>query len=80
VTSWDFLLAIIFFTWHYRQFTPQLEKFYNEMNRKGKKFEIVFVSRDHSNEEFAGYYSKMPVISFHTYFAVVTCPENNNSG
>ena len=43
-----------------RQFTPQLEKFYNEMNRKGKKFEIVFVSRDRSSEEFVGYYSKMP--------------------
>jgi hypothetical protein len=37
-----------------------LEKFYMEMNKKGKKFEVVFVSRDRSHEEFAGYFSKMP--------------------
>jgi thiol-disulfide isomerase/thioredoxin len=46
-----------------RQFTPQLAAFYKEMNKKGKKFEIVFVSRDRSSDEFAGYYSKMPWLS-----------------
>ena len=35
-----------------RQFTPLLSKFYAEMNKKGKKFEVVFVSRDRSQEEF----------------------------
>ena len=36
-----------------RQFTPILSKFYSEMNKKGKKFEVVFISRDRSQEEFA---------------------------
>lgn len=43
-----------------RQFTPLLVDFYNEMNKKGKKFEIVFVSQDRSEEDFVNYYSKMP--------------------
>lgn len=37
-----------------RQFTPVLAKFYEEMNKKGKKFEIVWVSRDNSADEFVG--------------------------
>jgi nucleoredoxin len=43
-----------------RQFTPMLAKFYTEMKKKGKKFEIVLVSRDRSPDEFVGYYEKMP--------------------
>lgn len=43
-----------------QQFTPVLAEFYKKMNSKGKKFEIIFVSRDRSAEEFGRYYSKMP--------------------
>ena len=43
-----------------RQFTPQLVQFYNSMNKKGKKFEIVLVSGDRTSESFVDYYSKMP--------------------
>ena len=43
-----------------RAFTPILADFYKRMNAKGKKFEIIFVSKDRSAEEFGGYYSKMP--------------------
>lgn len=34
-----------------RQFTPVLADFYKRMNAKGKKFEVIFVSRDQSSEE-----------------------------
>ena len=30
------------------------------MNKKGKKFEIVWVSQDQTQEEFVAYYQKMP--------------------
>lgn len=43
-----------------QQFTPILAEFYKKMNSKGKKFEVIFVSRDRSAEEFGRYYSKMP--------------------
>jgi len=43
-----------------RQFTPILAQFYEEMNKKGKKFEVVWVSRDNSQDEFIQYYHKMP--------------------
>ena len=44
-----------------RQFTPQLAQFYEKMNKKTKgKFEIIWVSGDRSEQEFAGYYQKMP--------------------
>jgi len=43
-----------------RQFTPALAKFYTEMNKKGKKFEIIWISKDRSTEEFVEYYRKMP--------------------
>jgi thiol-disulfide isomerase/thioredoxin len=43
-----------------RQFTPMLAKFYAEMKKKGAKFEIVWISRDRSPEEFVGYFEKMP--------------------
>lgn len=43
-----------------KQFTPQLAQFYAAMNKKGKKFEVVWVSGDRSSEEFAAYYAKMP--------------------
>lgn len=37
-----------------------LAKFYEEMNKKGKKFEIIWVSRDQSTEDFVAYYQHMP--------------------
>lgn len=44
-----------------RQFTPQLAEFYKKMNKKYKgKFEIVWISGDRSEQEFASYYQKMP--------------------
>lgn len=44
-----------------RQFTPQLAQFYEKMNKKTKgRFEIVWVSGDRSEQEFASYYQKMP--------------------
>jgi hypothetical protein len=30
------------------------------MKQKGKKFEVILVSRDQTPEEFASYYNKMP--------------------
>ena len=53
-----------------KQFTPILAQFYNTVNKKlgcknisdpiDRKFEIIWVSRDSSVEEFVNYYSKMP--------------------
>lgn len=44
-----------------RSFTPQLAEFYKKMNKKYKgKFEIVWISGDRSEQEFVGYYQKMP--------------------
>lgn len=43
-----------------RSFTPQLADFYKEMNKKGKKFEIVWVSRDQTADDFVAYFQKMP--------------------
>ena len=43
-----------------KQFTPALAKFYTEMNKKGKKFEIIWISKDRTTDEFVGYYQKMP--------------------
>lgn len=43
-----------------KQFTPILAKFYEDMKKKGKKFEIVWVSSDRSSEDFVAYYQMMP--------------------
>jgi thiol-disulfide isomerase/thioredoxin len=43
-----------------QKFTPELAKFYNEMRSRGKKFEVVWVSSDRSQDEFLAYYQKMP--------------------
>ncbi|XP_010243057.1 PREDICTED: probable nucleoredoxin 1 [Nelumbo nucifera] len=42
-----------------RRFTPELIDVYNDLSAKGG-FEIVFVSADQDEEEFNGYFSKMP--------------------
>eukprot|EP00741_Cyanophora_paradoxa_P013326 tig00020684_g12869.t1 len=44
-----------------KQFTPVLMQFYKEnKDKEGQQFEIVFVSQDHSEEEFLKYYKDMP--------------------
>ena len=53
----------IYFSAHWcppcRGFTPQLVKVYNELQKSGKDFDIVFVSSDHSAEAMAGYMKDM---------------------
>lgn len=43
-----------------RQFTPLLSEFYARMKKEGKSFEVIWVSRDRSPQEFLEYYGKMP--------------------
>jgi nucleoredoxin len=43
-----------------KQFTPILAQLYKNLNKKGKKFEVVWLSRDRSSEEFLSYYQQMP--------------------
>lgn len=43
-----------------RGFTPQLAKQYNELRAMDIPFEVVFVSKDTSREEFIEYYESMP--------------------
>jgi thiol-disulfide isomerase/thioredoxin len=53
----------IYFSAHWcppcRAFTPQLVKFHNEMTRKGKPFEIVFVSSDKEKAAMFEYMEEM---------------------
>ena len=43
-----------------KKFTPVLAQLYKTLNKKGKKFEVVWLSRDRTSEEFLGYYQQMP--------------------
>ena len=43
-----------------KQFTPILASLYKKLKESGKKFEIVFASSDHSEEEFKEYFGSMP--------------------
>ena len=43
-----------------RLFTPILVDFYNKINEKEKKFEIIFISSDQSSQQFDEYYNTMP--------------------
>uniref|UniRef100_A0AC35U2Z2 Thioredoxin-like_fold domain-containing protein n=1 Tax=Rhabditophanes sp. KR3021 TaxID=114890 RepID=A0AC35U2Z2_9BILA len=44
-----------------KQFTPKLKKFYEEINKNGKVFEVIFVSLDKEEEDMLEYYEeKMP--------------------
>lgn len=43
-----------------RQFTPLLVEFYNHVKKKGKRFEVVWLSRDNTADEFFAYYQQMP--------------------
>ena len=49
-----------------RLFTPVLVDFYNKINEKEKKLEIIFVSNDQSPQQFNEYYKTMPwcVVNF----------------
>ena len=53
----------IYFSAHWcppcRAFTPQLVKFHNDMTKKGKPFEIVFVSSDKDQSSMYGYMKEM---------------------
>ena len=46
-----------------RAFTPILVDFYNSVNSKEKKCEVVFASLCRSDLDYAGYYDKMPWLS-----------------
>mmetsp|Transcript_70102 Transcript_70102/g.222203 ORF Transcript_70102/g.222203 Transcript_70102/m.222203 type:complete len:138 (+) Transcript_70102:38-451(+) len=41
-------------------FTPVLSDKYSSLKADGKKFQVVFVSSDKSQEDFDGYFKKMP--------------------
>jgi nucleoredoxin len=43
-----------------RLFTPVLVDFYNKINEKEKKLEIIFISNDQSSQQFNEYYKTMP--------------------
>lgn len=43
-----------------RYFTPMLKEFYENLNRNKKFFEVIFISKDYTDREFAGYFSTMP--------------------
>lgn len=43
-----------------RSFTPKLVEVYNELQKSGKNFEIVFCSSDRDEEGFKEYYETMP--------------------
>lgn len=53
----------IYFSAHWcppcRAFTPELVKFHKELTRKGKPFEIVFVSSDHDKSSMYNYMKEM---------------------
>jgi len=54
----------IYFSGHWsppcRKFTPLLGEFYRNMKKKGKSFEVVFVSSDHDLESYNAYIREMP--------------------
>ena len=54
----------IYFSAHWcppcRGFTPVLSSFYDEMNKDGKKFEVIFVSSDQDEASFIDYFFDMP--------------------
>ena len=53
----------IYFSAHWcgpcKAFTPELVKFHKEMTRKGRPFEIVFVSSDRSSDDMYNYMEEM---------------------
>ncbi|EGD81357.1 tryparedoxin [Salpingoeca rosetta] len=43
-----------------RKMTPKLVEVYNDLRRRNRSFEMVFVSGDTSQHDFVGYFSSMP--------------------
>lgn len=52
-----------------RSFTPILKEFYEKINNRETKFEVVFCTNDRSGEEFQEYFSKMPWLAISFYSA-----------
>merc|ERR1712183_788552 len=56
-------VVCIYFSAHWcppcRGFTPVLSKFYDEVNKDGKKMEIIFVSCDQDEKQFQEYHDSM---------------------
>jgi nucleoredoxin len=56
--------AGVYFSAHWcppcRGFTPHLRQTYECLAKEGKTFEVVFVSLDHSQQQFDEYYGEMP--------------------
>ena len=63
-TLTSFKVLGLYFSAHWcppcRAFTPKLAQAYHNIKSAGKAFEIVFVSSDKSEAEFASYHSTMP--------------------
>eukprot|EP00603_Paraphysomonas_imperforata_P011833 CAMPEP_0114466504 /NCGR_PEP_ID=MMETSP0104-20121206/9103_1 /TAXON_ID=37642 ORGANISM="Paraphysomonas imperforata, Strain PA2" /NCGR_SAMPLE_ID=MMETSP0104 /ASSEMBLY_ACC=CAM_ASM_000202 /LENGTH=251 /DNA_ID=CAMNT_0001639865 /DNA_START=136 /DNA_END=891 /DNA_ORIENTATION=+ len=41
-------------------FTPKLAKFYEVLKKKSQEFEVVWISHDHSSDDFVRYFQQMP--------------------
>uniref|UniRef100_A0A0N4ZVY3 protein-disulfide reductase n=1 Tax=Parastrongyloides trichosuri TaxID=131310 RepID=A0A0N4ZVY3_PARTI len=41
-----------------RQFTPKLKRFYEQLTKEGKPFEIIFISADREEEDAQEYYEE----------------------
>ena len=54
----------IYFSAHWcppcRGFTPMLAQFYEEVNKDGKVFEVIFITSDRDEASFKEYYGMMP--------------------
>jgi len=57
----------VYFSAHWcppcRRFTPRLAEAYNNLKKKGKSIEIVFVSSDSTQADFERYYKEMPWVA-----------------
>ncbi|KAL8581489.1 hypothetical protein ACOMHN_042882 [Nucella lapillus] len=76
----------IYFSSHWcppcRGFTPALAETYTTLKEAGKKFEVVFVSSDRSDEDYKSYYNEMPwlTIGFGSDKKDVLCERYDVSG
>merc|ERR1712146_630671 len=67
VTVGSTTVVCVYFSAHWcppcRGFTPVLGKFYEEVNKDGKRMEIIFVSCDQDEKQFEEYHNSMPFIA-----------------